>query len=410
MAGTLRRDGVHYPPRVAGAPIDPFGGVTIDWLRTRRGMKWSRHPADVVPAWIADADTAVCPPVRDAIEALLDRGDLAYPDDAWGPSIVDAFVARQARWHGWEPDPALVRLAPETIQVISLVIDRCTTTGEPVAVHTPTYPPILSELEALGRPLAALPWERDGAGWVTDVARVDAAADAGARLLVLVNPHNPTGRVWRRDELEALADVVRRRDLLVLADEIHAELTHDDRPHVPFASLGADVAARTLTLTAASKSFNLAGTKCVVAHVGTAPGFDPFRAVPATQLGEISNVGAVATIAAWQHGDEWLDAFRVAIDERRQQLDEALRRHLPEVIHSPPEATFLAWLDCRPLELPPEPATFFLDRARVALGAGPDFGPGGAGSVRVNLATTRDILDELVERMVTAVDLWRASS
>ncbi len=390
-----------------GDPDDPFAGVTLDWLRTRRGMKWTRYPDDVIPAWIADADTTVCPPVRDAIEALLDRGDLTYPDDADVPAIVDEFVARQERWFDWSPDPALVRLVPETIQVISVLVDRCTAPGEPVAVHTPTYPPILDELVTLGRPLVSLPWERDGDGWSTDLSRLETAADDGARLLILVNPHNPTGRVWHRDELEALAEVVVRRDMWVLADEIHAELTHDGRSHVPFASVSDEVAARTVTLTAASKSFNVPGTKCVVAHVGQGPGWDPFRAVPATQFGEISNVGATATLAAWRDGDEWLDGFRTAIDERRGQLAAALDVYLPEVDHAVPEATFLAWLDCRPLGLPDEPAQFFLDRARVALGIGPTFGPGGDGRVRINLATTAPILDEIVERMVTAVDLWR---
>jgi cystathionine beta-lyase len=394
---------------VRGDTHDPFAGVTLDWLRTRGGMKWSRYGDDVIPAWIADADTTVCPAVRDAIEALMDRGDLTYPDDANVPSIVEEFVRRQAERFGWSPDPTLVRLVPETIQVISVLVDRCTAPGEPVAVHTPTYPPILDELATLGRPLEPLPWERDGDGWSTDLERLHAAADRGARLVILVNPHNPTGRVWRRDELEALAEVVVGRDLLVLSDEIHAELIHDDEPsHVPFASLGDEVASRTVTLTAASKSFNIPGTKCVVAHVGTSPRWDAFRAVPPTQFGEISNVGAAATLAAWRDGAAWLDGFRAAIDDRRLQLAGALAEHLPEVDHALPEATFLSWLDCRSLELPSEPAQFFLERARVALGVGPTFGPGGEGRVRVNVATTAAIVDEIVERMVTAVDLWRA--
>jgi cystathionine beta-lyase len=387
--------------------------VTVDSLRRRGGRKWTRYPDDVIPAWIADADTNVCPAVRLAIEDALDRGDLVYPSDTGEDEVAAEFASRQLERFGWDPDPAGVRLVIEAIQAVSFVVERCTGPGEPVGLHTPAYPPILTELATLGRPCRSLPWSVVDGDWSTDLESVLAAADEGMTLLILVNPHNPTGRVWRRDELERLAEVVVARDLVVVADEIHAELTHEGRDghelvHVPFASVSDEVAARTVTLTAASKSFNTPGVKCLVAHVGASRRFDPFRAVPRSQLGEIPNLGVEATLGAWRHGDDWLEAFRDEVAARRAQFAAALDEYLPDAVHLPPDATYLAWVDARPLDLPGEPADFFLERARVALSPGPSFGPGGAGHVRVNLATTGPILDEIVERMVTAVDLWRA--
>ncbi|HKY15988.1 MAG TPA: aminotransferase class I/II-fold pyridoxal phosphate-dependent enzyme [Microthrixaceae bacterium] len=395
------------------SPFDgsPFDGMTIERLRGRRGMKWSRYGDEVLPAWIAEPDTAVCPAVRDAVEALLDRGDLGYPADGAARSVAEEFSVRQQRRFGWSADPSLVRVAPEAIQVISFFVDRCTAPGEPVAIHLPAYPPILDELSAQGRRAAPLAWQRLGDSWTTDPSDLERAAEAGARALVLVNPHNPTGRVWRRDELVALAEQVLALDLVVLADEVHADLVHPDldigAEHIPFASLSPEIADLTLTLNAATKSFNLAGARCVVAHVGRSPRFDTFRDIPPTQWSEVSNVGVEATLAAWRDGDEWLDAFVDELVERRDTVIETLGLHLPELGHIPPEASFLAWIDCAPLGLDAAPSEFFLDRALVALSAGELFGSASNAHVRLNFATAPRILDEILERMVTAVDLWR---
>lgn len=393
----------------SGQP-DPFAGVTLEELRRRRGTKWSRYGDEVIPAWIADADTPVAPPTRAAIDALLDRGDLTYPADDEPHRVAVAFAERMATRYGWHPDPDAVILGADIRQVLSVTVDRLSGPGDPVMVHVPAYPPFLEELTDLGRRVAPLRWELAGGSWVTDPAEVVAAADDGARLLLLVNPHNPTGRSWSHEELEALAAVVVECDLLVFADEVHADLQHPPHRHVPFASISEEVAARTITLTTASKSHNLPGVRCAVAHVGAAAELDPLRTVPPSQWGQISNVGLTSTLAAWSpEGDAWGAAFAAAITARRDRFAAALAEHLPEVHHLPPQATFLAWVDARPLGLPAAPAEWFLERARVALGVGETFGPGGEGRVRVNLATTFEILDEVVERMVTAVDLWRAA-
>ena len=392
-----------------GAVPDPFGAAEIDVLRRRDGTKWSMHGDDVIGAWIADSDSAVCPAVRSAIDELLDRGDLTYPHADAPTRLAEAFADRQERLWGWRPDPAGVVPMSDLIAPMSIAIDRLTSSGAGVILQTPAYPPFVNELTNVGRRLLSHPWKVEDGSWGVDLGELDDLARE-AEALVLVNPHNPTGRVWRRDELESVAEVVLRHDLVVVSDEIHAEIGFTGLPHVPFASLSDEVAGRTVTLTSASKSFNFAGVRCAVMHLGGSDRLDPIRQVPIAQLGQVSNVGFTATLAAWADGDEWLAAFVGSLAQRREQLGSLLSDLLPEIVWIPPDATFLAWLDCSLLDLPTDPSEFFLERALVALNSGPTFGPGGADHVRLNFATAPSVLDEIVERLVTAVDLWREAS
>lgn len=385
---------------------DPFGSGDLDALHRRDGTKWSMHGDDVIGAWIADSDSIVCPVVRAAIDDLLDRGDLTYPHADAPLRLAEAFASRQERLWGWRPDPAGVVAMSDVIAPMSIAIDRLTLPGSGVILQTPAYPPFINELENLGRRILPHPWEVDDGVWRVDLDALDELA-GHAEALVLVNPHNPTGRVWRREELESVAEVVLRHDLVVISDEIHAEMGFTGLPHVPFATLSDEVAGRTVTLTSASKSFNFAGVRCAVMHLGGSARLDPIRRIPIAQLGQVSNVGFAATLAAWADGDEWLGTVMSSLAQRREQLGSLLADLLPDVAWIPPDATFLAWLDCSPLDLPNDPAQFFLERALVALNSGPTFGPGGTDRVRLNFATGPSVLAEILERMVTALDLWR---
>lgn len=388
---------------------DPLAEVDLDVLRTRWCRKWSSVDEDMLAAWVADSDAPVQPAVADAVTAMLARGDLTYPPDDAPDQVRAAFVRRMARVHGWEVEPQDCTVLTDVIQAVSFAIDRLTAPGDPVLVHTPSFGPFLAEIELLGRRVAPLPLRLDDGRWHAPLADLRAAADAGARLLLLVHPHNPTGMVWAEDDLADLAALVVERDMVVVVDEIFGDLTLDGRPHVPLASLGPEVAARTITVTSAAKSHNLAGVRCAIAHVGSSPDLQPFRDVPLSQIGQVSNLGFLATIAAWDDDDRWLDAFRDAIEARRDQAAAMLAEHLPHAGHVPAEAGFLAWLDLRPLGLPGRPGDFLAERALVRVNDGSEFGPDGEGWVRFNLATSPQVLDEVLARIVTAVDLWRAS-
>lgn len=387
---------------------EPLEGIDPDRLRERWGQKWSSVGPDVLAAWVADADGAPAQPVVSAVERLLEVGDLTYPHLEAEAQIAGLFADRVRRRHGWVIDPQDVMVGTDIVQLMSFAIDRLSSVDEPVMIHTPCYSGLHREITALGRRLWPLRWTRAGSRWTASPDDVVAGAAAGARLLVLVNPHNPTGRVWTRSELEQLAEIAVTHDLVVASDEVFADLTLDQARHTPIASLSPEVAARTVTVTSASKSHNVAGVRCAVAHLGGSPLLDPLRAVPVRQLGSVSNFGFAVTAAVWRDGDDWLDSFRAAIAARRDQAMAFIAEYLPDAVVVAPEAGFLLWVDLGALGLPEPIEEFFLERALVRILGGGDFAQGGEGFVRVNLATSAEMLDEILQRMVTAVDLWRA--
>ncbi|MFD1933109.1 MalY/PatB family protein [Nonomuraea mangrovi] len=380
-----------------------FDNLDLDALRRRPGVKWAAAGPGVLPTWIADMDFPVPPAVRDALAHAIEV-DLGYPvwDDqpALNP-LRDAFAERMRQRYAFTLDPARVHVFTELIQALQVVLHVMTQPGDAVAMHTPAYSPFLKTLTDMDRRLVPIPMLDDGTGWGFDLDRLaEDVARQGCRVLVLVNPHNPTGRVFTRDELAGVAEIADRHDLLVISDEIHAELAHDPFTHIPFASLDPEVAARTVTLTSASKAFNLAGLRCSVAHVGDTRVQKALAAQPPLLFGEVSSLGVLATLAAWQDGDAYLDEVRATLARNRRLLAESL----PAGIRAyAPEATYLAWLDCNELALGTDPSAFFLQRAQVMLSSGPSFGPGGEGFARLNFATSGPILEEILRRMREAV-------
>ena len=370
-------------------PVQPPFEPDLDWLRAKRGVKWHRPGPDVLPAWVADMDFPVAEPIRAAVTSALARGDLGYPDWTEHPLAVP-FAERMADRFGWTPDPAHVRGLTDVIQGLQVVIELATRPGDGVVLAVPNYPPFLAAVPRQGRRLVPLPVE-DGR-----LALETLADGPDARLLLLVNPHNPTGRVFTRPELEEVAEFAARHDLLVISDEIHADLTYPGHQHVPFAALGPDVAARTVTLTSATKAFNIAGLRCAVAHVGPDELRRRWDAQPPDLLGALNVLGVEATRAAWQEGDQWLAGVRAHLTAQRERLTARLAG-LP-VRYRPPEATYLAWLDWPDRD----DAYGFFRRAGVELSAGPEFG-GRPSQVRLNFATSTAVLDEILDRIAAAL-------
>ncbi|MFI7462036.1 MalY/PatB family protein [Nonomuraea sp. NPDC049646] len=345
------------------------------------------------------------PPAPAVQEALMRcvQEDLGYPSWDGRPEQVPlraAFAERMRERHGWVLDPGHVREFTDINQGLQAVLRVATRPGDGVALHTPAYPPFLETVTGMERRLHPIPYVLQDEGWVFDAERLDREfTDGGCRVLLLVNPHNPTGRVLRRQELETVAELARRHDLLVISDEIHADLVHSPHRHIPFASLSSEAAARTVTLTSATKAFNVPGVRCAVAHIGAA---DVRAALsrPTHLYGEPNTFGVAATLAAWRDGDSWLSQLRPVLDRNAALVHEGLPRGIGYRV---PEAGFLAWLDCRALDLPTDPHTFFLDKARVLLNDGRTFGPGGEGFVRLNFGTSLDLLRDILGRMREAV-------
>lgn len=343
-------------------------------------------------------DFPVAPAIRDALREVIDRDEFGYPD--WGGVEVlspagTLFPHRMAERYGWEPALDRVHDLTNIIQGVRAVIHHLSDPGDGVVLHMPAYYPFLDTLAKMDRPLVAV--ERDGDAF--DYERLDTELTrTRAKVWILAHPHNPLGHVFDRAELETIAEIAARHDLTVIADEVHADLTYAPARHVPFASLGPEVEARTVTLTSASKAFNLAGMRWAVMHTGS----DAVRAVieslPGHYLGAPNQMGVVATVAAWSAGGEWLDATRGVLDENRQALNDLLSGTFPGVRYQPPGATYLAWVDLRDAGFGDDPAAVLRERD-VVVSSGLQFGPQGAGHIRFNFATSPAILAETVKAM-----------
>ncbi|PID55385.1 MAG: aminotransferase [Micrococcales bacterium] len=346
-------------------------------------------------------DFPVAPVVREALHRRIDT-DLGYAtgyDERDGGSLGATFAARMRRRFDFDAEPSHLRTFTDINQAMQVMLRLGLADGDPVVLHSPVCPPFTDVLEQMHRPPRRVPLTLRKQGWHVDLDRTAEAVRRGARALLLVNPHNPTGRVFRRTELEHLGELAVRTGVLVISDEVHADLVHEGR-HIPFASLSPEIAEHTVTLTSGSKAFNLAGVRCAVAHIGVPRIRDAVDAHRGLLFGQAGVLATTALQAAWSDGDVWLDQVRSVLAENRFTL----QRELPEGIqHRPPEATFLSWLDCRPLGLGDDAATFFEQYARVKLFRGSDFGPEGMGHVRLNFATSPSILGEMLRRIRQAV-------
>ncbi|GAA2338488.1 aminotransferase class I/II-fold pyridoxal phosphate-dependent enzyme [Dactylosporangium salmoneum] len=369
--------------------LRPQRPVDTARLRSGTGVKWGSLGPDTLGAWVADMDLGVAPPIRRALLDAVDREDFGYPHWPAGDPVPAAFEAWMARRHGWTPAGDRTRVFTDVLQILQVTLEHATRPGDGVAIHVPAYPPFLESIRRAGRRIVALAPDR-----VPDT--VD------ARLLVLVNPHNPTGRVFRRGELEGLLALAERHDLTVLADEIHADLVYAPHAHLPFAALGPEAARRTVTATSATKAFNLAGLRCAVAHVGPAALRASLDALPIDYFGTPSTLSRLATVAAWRDGAAWLERLRATLAANRAAV--AGWAAGLGLAHTPPEGTYLAWLGGVPGPLPAQR----LERtARVRLSEGADFSRGTGvdteGFVRLNFATGPAVLAEILERLTPAL-------
>jgi cystathionine beta-lyase len=376
--------------------------LDLERLRARLSVKWQHYGRDCLPAWVAEMDFPVAEPIRATLKRALELDDFGYPQEQAVVGLPELFAARVRQRYGWQIDAERVEVLSDVVQGIYIALMALTTPGAGVVVQTPIYPPFLDSVKKLGRSPRICPLVDSGDRHAVDFGEL-ARACQGARMLLLCHPHNPTGRVFTRAELTRLAELALEHDLFVVSDEIHADLSFAGSDFVPFASLGPEIAARTITLSSASKAFNIAGLRCAVAHFGSAGLRERFNAcVPEHARGGVGILGQYCTKAAWQAGDLWLEEVKQTLDDNRRFVLAELHQRLPEVRVHLPEATYLAWLDCSALGLDSSPATFFVRQARVALSDGAWFGAGFEQCVRLNFATSRSILGELVERLITA--------
>jgi cystathionine beta-lyase len=371
--------------------------LSLEDLRERRSLKWRWYPPDVLPVWVAEMDNPLAPPIAEALTAAIQRGDTGYATPGRLPEAYAAFAERR---YGWRPDPARMRLMPDVMGGVVEALIVTTEPGSPVVVNTPVYHPFFFWLQHIGRPVVQSSLRLTETGYRLDLDRLERDFAAGVGAYLLCNPHNPTGLVFSRDELLAVSALAEQYDVQVVADEIHAPLTYPGERFVPFGSLPTRAAERAVISVSASKAWNLAGLKAALLVPG--PQADIAK-LPEEFTYAGSIFGVFASEAAFEHGEPWLDHLLTGLDANRALLGELLAEHLPQVRYFPPQATYLAWLDCRALRLPADPAEIFLEYGRVAVNSGPIFGDGGDGFVRLNLGCSPEVLTEAVRRMAAAV-------
>lgn len=373
------------------------GALKIDALAPR----WGR--TDLLPLWVADMDFPTPDFILDALRDRLAHPILGYtaePAD-YRPAIVDWMAGH----HGWRIAPEWISFVPGVVKGIAFVLDAFTQPGDKILIQPPVYHLFRLTIERTGRTVVDNPLRmREDGQYEMDFDQLAAVAE-GCKVLVLCNPHNPGGRCWDRAMLARLAEFCAERKILVVSDEIHADMALFGARHCPFADAAACAAANSITLGAPTKTFNLAGvvsSYAIVPDDGLRQRF--FDWLQARELNEPTVFAPIATVAAFRQGEKWRREMLAYVEDNIRFVEAYCREHLPAVRPIRPEASFLVWLDCRELGLAHDDLLdLFVDKARLALNDGEMFGTGGAGFMRLNVGTPRTVLEQAMQRLAAAV-------
>jgi len=386
----------------------------------RRGtdsVKWRKFGDDVLPLWLADMDFASPEPVIRALRERVEHGVFGYPE-GWEPTDLAEFreliVDRMLRRYGWRVQPEDVIIIGGVVAAMHIachLVAGAGGQGAGVLIQPPVYPPILNAhtVANLARHDAALARRTDGS-YEVDFDVFASAIRPETRLFILSNPHNPVGRVFTRAELERMARICLERGVVICSDEIHCDLLYSGQQHVPIASIDPEIAWNTITATAPTKTFNIAGLQCSVVVIPNPDLRQRYQQARQGLVMWLNLMGQIAGQAAYRGGQEWLDQLLVYLEANRDLVYDFVHRELPGVRMAKPQGTFLAWLDCRDAGMREGPFEFFVKHARVALGDGATFGPGGEGFVRLNFGCTRATLLEALERMKRALERGQPST
>lgn len=393
-----------------------MGQFDFDAVVDRSGTscrKWDARQmafgtTDLLPMWIADMDFASPPAVAAALQKRAAHGVYGYPVRL--ASFYDAFVNWAARRYDWRVDPGWMLTTPGVVPAINAAVLALTEPGDMVLIQPPVYPPFFSCPRLNGRiPLENPLREAPDGTWQIDFDDLAKKLAQRPKLMVLCSPHNPVGRVWSREDLLKVAELCLKHGVTVFSDEIHGDLLLDGRRHIPFASLGPDVAACTVTCTAPSKTFNIAGLYTSVV-VASDPGLrgKMNRMLEALDICGGNVFGIAAFEAAYNGGEAWLTELLPYLAENADVLTDFTAKKIPGLRVTRPESTFLAWLDCQGLKLPQaELKRFFIEKARVGLNDGQTFGEQGVGFMRLNFGCSRQTLLEGLTRIEMAVNSLR---
>jgi cysteine-S-conjugate beta-lyase len=379
--------------------VDRTGTESLKWVYPRKVL----GVANAIPMWVADMDFEAPPAVVEAVRRRAEHGIYGYP--LVPPSFYAAAIGWLKRRHGWAVEKSWMAMTPGIVSALNYCVRAFTRPGDPVVIQTPVYHPFYYAIENNARRVVRNPLRFDGRRFAMDLDDLRTKIDAPGRMLILCSPHNPVGRVWNRDELEALGRIAVERDLLVVADEIHHDLVYRGHRHHVLASLSPELAQQTITCIAPSKTFNTAGlatAAVVAANPDLHKKFEDEEERSGFDLGNV--LGIVAFEAAYTHGEDWLEELLPYLEANVDFLGKFLLDRVPGVRLIRPEGTYLALLDCRGLGIASDELNrFFLTKAQVYFSDGVQFGRELEGFVRLNFGCPRALLKAALERIERAV-------
>ena len=380
--------------------------LDLSELQTHRSEKWRAFPKDVLPLPVAEMDFPVADPIRQVLREMIDHSDLGYLGSI--PEMGTAFAGFAKRRWGWSVDPLQVRIAADVGVGIVEVLRVITKAGDKILINSPVYPNFWTwctetHLEQVDVPLTQSENAINGSNWILDWDGIEKAYASGIKAHLICNPHNPLGRVYTREELSRLADLAKKHNVYVLSDEIHAPLTFAEQKFTPFLSVSENAREVGITITAASKGWNIAGLKCAIIVSENEKVHETLNGIaPATHY-RASLLGAFASVAAFEKGEPWLDSAMVEIDKNRNLVAELIAAKTPGVGYRIPHCSYLAWLDLTSFNLGEDPSAVLIEKGKVAFVPGVRFGAQSSQFVRLNFATSPQILEEAFNRLATVL-------
>ncbi len=372
-------------------------------------IKWNFYEKDVLPMWVADMDFISPEPVIHALRDRIAHGIFGYPlgisNPAEGtPELCETLVDRMASLYDWKINPEDIIFLPGVVPGFNLACQAFAKPSQAVLFQTPVYPPILHVAETTGIQRQEMELSRNPNGsYDVDWQVFEDNITSATKLFILCNPHNPVGKVFTRNELFQFAEICLGKRVIIISDEIHSDLIFSNHTHTPIASLDPEIAQNTITLIAPSKTYNIAGLQFSLAIIQNPAMRKTINQAKDVLLHWVNALGIVAAQAAYKEGQDWLDQVMKYIENNRNFLYQYIQEYLPGIEMSPPEGTYLAWLDCRQAGIAENPYQFFLEKGKVAFNDGETFGSGGQGFVRLNFGCPRKLLNDGLERMRSAL-------
>jgi cystathionine beta-lyase len=375
--------------------------LTLAELRKRKSVKWRHFPSDVLPLPVAEMDFPTAPKIKTALTDMVERSDTGYLGPF--PELFDAFANFSAKRWGWQVDVKQMRMATDVGVGIVEIMRTLIKPGEKVMLNSPVYENIWRWVSEVHATTVDTPLSEDNLSYKLDLAAIEKEYQNGVKVHILCHPHNPVGAIFSKDQLSDLADLAKKYQVVILSDEIHAPLTYDAKTFTPFLNVSQNAKEVGITITSASKSFNLAGLKCAVIITESTKLQERINVMPPAVTWRASLFGAVASTAAYAESVDWLDGVLITLDQNRKLVEKLIATKAPAIKYRIPDFGYLAWLDLSALGLGEDPSAAILEKGKLAVNGGVLYGPKHKSFVRLNFGTSPEIITEAFDRLANCL-------